>query len=104
MSELVREQLFEHLDQELPYGTTVTIDQMKEEDGRTNIAATIHVEKEGHKQMVIGRMGCMIKDIGTKARLEMKNLIDGRIHLDLFVRVTEGWTRDPRKIAELRPR
>ena len=101
VSELVREQIFEQLRQELPYGSTVTIDSFEKREEQTHIMATIHVNKASHKGIVLGKRGVRIKEIGTKARKEILKIVPGRVHLELFVRVTEGWTRKQGKVTEL---
>ncbi|OGQ36267.1 MAG: GTPase Era [Deltaproteobacteria bacterium RIFCSPHIGHO2_12_FULL_43_9] len=99
--ELIREQLFSHLEQELPYGIAVTIDSFSTgDDGVTDISATIHVEKENHKKIVIGRGGIMLKTVGTKSRKEIRTLLGNPCRLQLFVKISEGWTRSQRKVSE----
>lgn len=99
--ELIREQLFAHLNEELPYGTAVTIDSFDTGEDVTDIAATIHIEKEKHKKIVIGRGGIMLKTVGTKSRKEIKGLLGRPCRLQLFVRVTEEWSKNQRKTSEL---
>ncbi|MEP6483459.1 MAG: GTPase Era [Rudaea sp.] len=93
-SELVREQLMRHLSQELPYSTTVEIDEFREGTGRAEVNATIWVEREGQKAIVIGEGGAMLKIIGTAARKAMMRLFDRRVHLQLWVKVRENWSDD----------
>ncbi|MCB9544818.1 MAG: GTPase Era [Myxococcales bacterium] len=102
-AELVREKLFRQLGQELPYSVAVTIESWRDraEDGVTEIAAVIHVERESQKAIVIGRGGQMLKQIGTSARLDLERLLDTRVHLSLFVRVDKGWTRSPGALKRL---
>lgn len=100
VTELIREQLFSHLKQELPYGTAVTIDTFNTGEDVTDIAATIHVEKENHKRMVIGRGGIMLKTVGTISRREIKRLLGRPCRLELFVKISEGWTSNQRKVNE----
>jgi tetratricopeptide (TPR) repeat protein len=78
------------------------VDAFREEPGRRliSIQATIHVEKESQKAILIGRKGAMLKEIGTRARQEMERFFDSRIFLELFVRVQKDWTRDPRALRE----
>ncbi len=78
------------------------MDTFREESGRRliRIQATIHVEKESQKAILIGRKGAMLKEIGTRAREEMERFFDSRIFLELFVRVQKDWTRDPRALRE----
>ncbi len=96
VAELIREKVFRLTEQELPYSTAVTIDEFlepEEEDGQTAISATIHVERQGQKGIVIGKGGAMLKKIGTAARQDMIRLLGGRVYLNLFVRVEPKWSR-----------
>lgn len=94
-SELIREKLFRLTGDELPYSCTVVIDKFEEQpDERRVIAATIVVEREAHKGMVIGEGGERLKRIGTEARLEMQRLWDAKVHLELWVKVRSGWADD----------
>lgn len=96
VSELVREKLFLHLHQEVPYGTAVEVENWEEDiaAGRTIIHAVIYVARPMHKAMVIGRAGCSIKQIGTEARKDIMELMEGKVHLELWVKVREHWTED----------
>ncbi len=92
-AELVRERLFHMLDQELPYATAVTIESWRQRgDGMTFIDAVIHVERESQKGIVIGKGGQMLKRIGTEARQGIEQMLGGKVHLALFVRVEERWS------------
>lgn len=92
--ELVREQLMLRLAQELPYATTVEIDDFRDGEERTEIDATIWVEREGQKAIVIGKGGEQLKAIGTAARGAMQKVFDRRVHLKLWVKVRENWSDD----------
>ena len=92
--ELVREQLMLRLAQELPYATTVEIDDFRDGEERTEIDATIWVEREGQKTIVIGKGGEQLKAIGTAARGAMQKVFDRRVHLKLWVKVRENWSDD----------
>jgi len=92
--ELVREQLMLRLAQELPYATTVEIDDFRDAEGRAEIDATIWVEREGQKAIVIGKGGEQLKAIGTAARGAMQKVFDRRVHLKLWVKVRENWSDD----------
>ncbi len=91
-AELVREQVFRGLRQEVPYATAVSIEQFKRTKGTLHIAATIWVEKEGQKPILIGKNGERLKTIGTRARLAMQKLFGAKVHLELWVKVREGWS------------
>ncbi|BBP46128.1 GTPase Era [Thiosulfatimonas sediminis] len=102
-AEIIREKLMRTLGEEVPYGATVEIEQFKyvEEEGRWLIHALILVERPGQKQIVIGKGGQVIKNIGTQARRDLNNLVDGRVHLELWVKIKENWSDDARALASL---
>lgn len=101
-AELVREQLMLRLAQELPYATTVEIEQFVErEDGMAEIHAAIWVEREGQKAIVIGEGGAMLKVVGSAARRGMERLFARRVHLRLWVKVREGWSDDASALRRL---
>ena len=95
-SEIIREKLFLQLKQEVPYSVAVDIEHWEEDEarGQALIHATIYVARPTHKAMVIGRAGATIKEIGTQARMEIQELIGGKVHLELWVKVRENWTED----------
>jgi len=93
-AELIREQLMLRLAQELPYSTTVEIEQFEEREGRSDIAAVIWVERDGQKSIVIGAGGAQLKAIGTAARHAMERLFGRRVFLRLWVKVRENWSDD----------
>jgi GTP-binding protein Era len=102
-SEMVREKLFRLTGDELPYTSTVVIDKFEEEAGRTakrmlRIAATIVVEREGHKAMVIGDKGEKLKRIGTETRVELEKLLDAKVFIELWVKVRSGWADDEARV------
>ncbi len=94
-AEIVREKLFLYLRQELPYALTVEPELWeRREDGSVRAEMTIYVERDGQKQIVLGRQGAMIKKIGQSARRELEEILEERIHLFLFVKVRENWGED----------
>ncbi len=95
-AELIREKLFERLRQEVPYSTAVDIEAWEEipEKNQTIINAIIYVARPQHKAMVIGRAGATIKEIGTYARMDIQELIGGKVHLELWVKVKENWLEE----------
>ncbi len=102
-SETVREKLFRFTGDELPYTSTVVIDKFEEEPspkhGRmVRIAATIVVERDGHKAMVIGERGERLKRIGTDARTELEKLLGAKVFLELWVKVRSGWADDEARV------
>jgi GTPase len=90
-SELIREKLFRLTGDELPYASTVVIDKFEEEGNLRRIAATIVVEREAHKGMIIGEGGERLKRIGSEARQELERLLDAKVFLELWVKVRSGW-------------
>ena len=103
-AELVREKVLAHTRDELPYTTAVVIDQFEEPaepGGLTRIFASILVENASQKPIVVGRGGDMIKRIGTEARRDLEAMLDGRVHLELHVKVREDWRDDERLLDEM---
>jgi GTP-binding protein Era len=91
-AEMVREKLFRQLGEELPYAATVVIDTFREESGLRHIGATILVEKEGHRKIVIGHRGETLKRIASDARRDMERLFGGKVFLEVWVKVKSGWS------------
>jgi GTP-binding protein Era len=100
-AEIIREKLMRSLGQELPYILTVEIDIFKEEGGIYDIAATIYVERDSQKAIIIGSKGQKLKQIGTEARLDMQKLFEYKVHLQLWVKVRENWADDERMLRQL---
>lgn len=101
--EIVREKLFRLTGDELPYTSTVIIDKFTEEPAKTaarmvRIAATIVVERDGHKAMVIGEQGDRIKRIGMEARQELEKLLDAKVFIEMWVKVRSGWADDEARV------
>ena len=90
-AEIIREKLLRTLDEEIPHGTAVTIEEWTERGGVVNIRAEIYCEKQSHKGIIIGKRGATIKTIGTHAREDIERMLDTRVFLDLYVRVKENW-------------
>ena len=91
-AEIIREKALHALNDEIPHGIAVGIDQMKERrDGIIDIDATIVCEKDSHKGIIIGKQGAMLKKIGTNARYEMEQLLDTKVNLKLWVKVKKDW-------------
>lgn len=91
-SELIREQIFRGFQQEVPYATAVSIEQFRRTKGALHIEATIWVEREGQKPILIGKDGQRLKTVGSRARLAMQKLFGAKVHLRLWVKVREGWS------------
>lgn len=102
--EIIREQVFDQMHQEIPYSAAVQVEEFREpREGErvTRIAASIVLEKDSQKGMVIGKKGSRIKDIGRKARERIEDLVGGKVYLELNVRVEKNWTKDDRLLREL---
>lgn len=101
-AELVREKIFHHYREEIPYGTAVTIPkfQFREADGLLEIDAVIHAERESQKGILIGKKGADLKKVGTAARKALEDFFDTKVFLQLKVRVEEDWKRDTRRLAQ----
>ncbi len=100
-AELVREQIFRGFQQEVPYATAVSVEKFKRIKGALHVEATIWVEKEGQKPILIGKDGQRLKTVGSRARLAMQKLFDAKVHLKLWVKVREGWSDDERILRSL---
>jgi GTPase len=102
-AELVREKVLHHTSDELPYTTAVSVDKFEddEEKNLVKIWATIYVERDSQKAIVIGKGGDMIKRIGTEARVELESILGAKVYLDLHVGVHTGWREDERFLGEL---
>lgn len=101
IAEMIREKLTLELNQELPYGIAVEIEQMKEEDDQLVVQAAIWVDREGQKPIVIGAKGERLKRVGKSARLELNALLNRRLHLELWVKVREDWADNARALQQL---
>jgi GTP-binding protein Era len=99
-AELIREQVFRLTGEEIPYATAVTIDTFKEKkEGRlVNIEATIHLERDSQKGIVIGKNGSKLKQIGTRSREQIEHMLGCKVYLKLFVRVQKNWRKDTKAI------
>lgn len=96
VAEMIREQILRLTDQEVPHSTAVWVDQMNQRiNGKLQIDATIFVEKDGQKRIIIGQRGAMIKQIGMRSRKEIENLLGEKVNLKLWVKVRRNWRQDP---------
>jgi GTP-binding protein Era len=100
-AELIREELFVRLRQEVPYAVAVVIDEWNERDADVVISASIVVERESQRAIVLGKGGAMIKDVGTRARLAITELLQRPAHLKLLVKIQPDWTSSPQAMAAL---
>ncbi|MCW9012225.1 MAG: GTPase Era [Gammaproteobacteria bacterium] len=101
VAEIIREKLVRELGKELPYQTTVEIEQYKESEKITEIHARILVETKGQKVIVIGSKGARLKNIGTKARKDIEKLLGQKVFLQLWVKVKSGWSDDESSLRSL---
>ncbi|AAR35602.1 GTP-binding protein Era [Geobacter sulfurreducens PCA] len=103
VAEIVREKVFRLTRDEIPYSTAVEVDSFREREdgGLVSISATITVERDSQKGIIIGRKGAMLKQIGSEARLEIERLLDTKVFLELFVRVRRDWSENPNILKEL---
>lgn len=100
-AEITREQVFNQLYEEIPYAITVETETWEEFDnGDVRIQQLIHVEKDQQKAIVLGRGGARLREIGSRARTELETIFDRKVHLKLFVRVTDKWKDDPLYYAQ----
>jgi len=102
VAELVREQVFRMTGEEIPYATAVTVDSFKEKkEGRLiSIEATIHLERSSQKGIVIGKNGSKLKQIGTRSREQIEQLLGTKVFLKLFVRIQKNWRNDTKAIRK----
>jgi GTP-binding protein Era len=100
--EIVREKIFLKMRQEIPFSTAVRVEKFEDDEERKlkRIGATVVVDRESHKGMLIGAGGATLKEIGTAARIELEEILGARVFLEIVVKVERDWTRDPRKLAE----
>ena len=99
-AEMVREQVFKLTGKEIPYATAVTVNEYKFDGRITRIQADIHVERDSQKRIVIGKGGSKLKEIGTAARQDLERMADGKVFLQLFVKVRKNWSKDPRALKD----
>jgi GTP-binding protein Era len=102
-AEIIREKVFVLTREEIPYGVAVTIDEFTEKTEKNLIVikATIHTERDSHKPILIGRHGAMLREIGTRARVELEALLGCKIFLELFIRVDKDWSQRPHRLTEM---
>jgi GTPase len=100
MGELIREQILLLTREEIPHSVAIAIDSVKEEEKITRVFATIHVERDSQKGIIIGKGGTMLKEIGSAARVQIQKLIAGKVHLELFVKVQPKWRQSRVRLAQ----
>jgi GTP-binding protein Era len=101
LAELVREQALAVTREEVPHSIAVVVDELEREEGLTRVAATIVVERDSQKGIVIGKGGSVLKVVGTRSRGQMEALLGTRVFLDLRVKVLKEWQRDPKALRRL---
>lgn len=101
VSEIIREKMLRLLDFEVPHGTAVEIESMKEEESITRIGAVIYCEKSSHKGIIIGKGGEMLKRIGSYSRADIEKLLNKKVFLELWVKVKEDWRNSNPMLKEL---
>ena len=103
ITELIREAAIQDLYEELPHSVMVTIEEMSKREGKNffDIHATIHVERDSQKSIIIGPQGSRLKDIGMRARASIETFLDAKSYLGLHVKVSKEWQRDPKALARL---
>jgi GTPase len=99
VAEFIREQVLIQTKEEVPYASSVLIEQYEEGERLTKISATIFVERDGQKAIIIGKQGAMLKRIGTEARRHIERLLGTKVFLELFVKVQANW-RDSRQFVD----
>lgn len=102
-AEIIREKVLMNMREEIPHGTAVIIERMREREGRNiiNIDATILCEKSSHKGMIIGKQGSMLKKIGSEARVELENFLDCKVNLKCWVKIREDWRNSSSAMRDL---
>ncbi len=100
-AERVREKAYRLLGDELPYGIAVAIDRWQEDDKRAEIVATLIVERDAHKGIVIGKEGAKLREISRLARADIEQMLGKPVYLEVWVRVRKGWSDDPAALRKL---
>ncbi len=100
-AEIVREKAIRALHHELPYALAVFVDKFEENPRLVRIEATLNVERDTQKKILIGHKGAMLKKIGTEARKELESLLNTKVFLGLFVKVAQDWRQNPQRVREL---
>lgn len=101
MGELIREQVLALTREEVPHSVAITIDRVEEDPEITRILATIYVERDSQKGILIGKKGSMLREIGTGARQQIQKLVMGKVYLELFVKVQPKWRQSRLQLSEL---
>ena len=97
-AELIRETALEQLDEEVPYSVACEVEEFREDRSPVYIRATVYVERDSQKRILIGEKGSRIREIGRAARAKIERLVGGAVYLDLWVKVLANWRRDARAL------
>ena len=102
VSEFIREAAIEGTFQEVPHSIVIAIEELKKRENKDliDVRATIHVERDSQKPMLIGKQGSKLKEIGTKARIEIENYLNSKVYLSLHIKVSKDWQKDPKSLAK----
>ena len=98
VTEIIREKILLHYDKEVPYSVEVIVEKFDEKENGIHIMATIFVERDSQKGILIGRGGSMLKKVGTEARKDIERFFDKRVYLELFVKVEPNWRNRENKL------
>ena len=98
VSEIIREKIMRQLGEEVPYAATIQIERFKKEGKTTHVDATVFVERDGQKAILIGKQGAKLKRIGTETRVELEKLLDAKVFIELWVKVRSGWADDEARV------
>jgi len=98
---MIREKLIDRTEDELPYSTAVSIDRFEESETLCRIFATVHVERETQKGIVIGKRGHLLKEVGIAARQDLEKLLGRQVYLEMRVRVSAGWRDNEAALKDL---
>jgi GTP-binding protein Era len=101
VGELIREAALEGVRDELPHSIAVVVEELQVEERLTRIFADLYVERPSQKAIVIGHRGSRLRDVGTRARAGIEDLLGRKVYLDLHVRVAKEWQRDPKQLRRL---
>jgi GTPase len=101
VAEFVREQILKQTRQEIPHGVAVVVERFDENGKMPHIEVAVHVAREGHKKILIGAKGSMLKSIGTAARARVEKMLERQVHLQIWVRTTPDWMDDPARLRDL---
>lgn len=100
MGELIREQILLHTREEVPHSVAISIDRVEEDPNITRILATVHVERDSQKGILIGKQGSMMKTIGAAARQQIQKLVMGKVYLEVFVKVVPKWRQSRSQLSD----